>query len=100
MVAMVPVMSVLYCVVVVCCGDRIPSDPMLLIVIPQSEGDCKSISDALEANHCLRSLHVHFFIGSSYELSVMIGSLCRNERLTELTIDIEDLIGMYRVSDM
>ena len=92
-------MSVLYCVVVVCCGVRIPSDPMFLIVLPQREGYCKSVGDALEDNTRLRSLHVHFLFESSHELSVMIEGLCRNERLTELSIEAPGLTGMYRVSD-
>ena len=101
MVAMVTVMSVLYCVVVVCCGDRIPSDPMLLIVVPQSEGYWESVGDALEANYCLRSLDIDIPFEISDGWSVMIEGLCRNERLTELSIETpDDLRGMYRVSDM
>ena len=76
---------------------------MVLIVIPQwseSKGYWESIGDALEASHCLRSLHVHFPLGWSRGLSMMKEGLCMNERLTELSIDTDDPMGMYRVSDM
>ena len=95
MVAMVTVLSVLYCVVVVCCGVRIPSDPMLLIIIPQ---EWESVGDAFEANYCLRSLDIDLPFESSHELPVMIKGLCRNERLTELSIGATEVQGMYRVS--
>ena len=78
---------------------------MLLIVIPQvsgwaSEGCWKCVGDALEANHCLRSLDIDIPFVSSHGWSVMMEGLCRNERLTELFIGSLDLAGMYRVSDM
>ena len=62
----------------------------------------KKTSDTLEDNHSLRSLHIHCSasFSSPHEWSEMIESLCRNERLTELTIDTGvDLRGMYRVPD-
>ena len=75
---------------------------MLLIVIPQSydgrsEGYWKSVGDALEANHYLRSLHVQPHIltfEKSHELFMMMKELHSNERLTELTIVTNDLRGM------
>ena len=83
--------------------------PVFLIVIPQMSGGkserfWKSVGDALEANHCLRSLHVRQIslkgFHTPHELSVLIEGLCRNERLTELTIITNDLRGIYmRVSE-
>ena len=63
----------------------------------------KKTNNALEGNHCLRSLHIHCSgpFSSAHDWPKMIGGLCRNERLTELTIGTSyfKLGGMYRVPD-
>ena len=106
MVAMVTVLFVLYCVVVVCCGVRSPSDPMFIPDVPQvssgkHERYWESVGDALETSRCLRSLDIQFMKGfyAPHKLSLTIESLCRNETLTELTIITDYLRGMYIVSD-
>ena len=47
----------------------------------------KRIGDAMEASHCLSSLHIHLDeVSWPHELSAVLTGLCRKERLTELTI--------------
>ena len=58
------------------------------------------IGDAMEASHCLSSLHIHLDKGSlPHELSAVLTGLCRMERLTELTIVAKHgLEGRYVLS--
>ena len=93
------------------CPCRNLFDPLLLCPLIQAQTSVEDVEDywketthALEGNHCLRSLHIHCS-GSlvlPFQLSEMIESLCRNERLNELTINAGYLrqIGMYRIPDV
>ena len=58
----------------------------------------ESVGDAVAANTRLRSLHVNLPNESSHELPVMMEGLCRNERLTELSLKAPEVRGMCRVS--
>ena len=94
------------------CPCRNLFDPVFLCPLIQGlqwgfgeyEGDYwKKTSNALEGNHCLRSLHIHCSRpwDAPHEWYEMTESLCRNERLTDLSIEgsYYNLRGMYRVPD-
>ena len=85
------------------CPCRNLFDPVLLCPLTQERffvGDrdyWKKTSNALEGNHCLRLLHIHcsgpFSLLHTFilphQLSKIIESVCRKEKLTELIIDTD-----------